>query len=153
MEQLSLVQLALLATAIVGAAFAGWRAVITYVQWRGTDSWRSRRVLRLTGRLPSEVPRWSLRHNLTDALWWPDPQNRSADRRRRKLEDLYRCPRVSSCVPPVLCEACERRWDLDGQFMTASARLAAQSAQRRHTFIRRQHGMRPWRLNWQPARQ
>jgi len=27
-----------------------------------------------------------------------------------------------------------------------------QSAQRRQTFVRRQYGMRPWRLKWQPAR-
>lgn len=138
--------------AVLGVTFAGLKAALAYIQWRGTDSWRKRRVRRLTGKLPSEVRRWSFRHNLADALLWPDRRNRSANRRMRKVENLYRCPLARVCVPPALCEACERKWDLDGQFMAAAERLAAQSAERRQTFARRRHGMRPWRLNWQPAR-
>ena len=110
---------------VMAAILTGGCAVIAYVQWRGTDSWRLHRERRLTGKWPSEVRRWSIRHNLTDALRWPDPQNRRGNRRMRKVEDLYRCPRASSCVPPALCEACEEKWDLDGKFMAATERLAA----------------------------
>jgi len=68
----------------------------------------------------------------------------------RKLEQLYRCPRLPPCEYPQFCEDCQAPGGRRDEFVYWLKRRGDRWAQRQQTFLRRRYGDRPWRLNWRP---
>jgi len=124
--------------------------LVPYLQWRGSDGWRRWRAQRLVGIVPSDVRRWSLRFNVVDAWKRFDRHRRRDTRVVRKLEQLYKCPRLPPCEYPQFCETCEAAGGRRDEFLYWLKRRGDRWAQRQQTFLRRQLNDRPWRLNWRP---
>ena len=140
--------IAAIASAVAAFLSLGVTAMVPYLKWRGTDNRRRRRSLRLVGRLPSEVEHWSLRHNLLDAWILFDRRRRRDKRVIRKLERLYRCPRLPPCHYPDFCEACQVTHGREGEYLALMERRANRFSQRQQTHLRRRMDARPWRRNW-----
>lgn len=144
---------AAVASAIAAFLTFGVAALVPYLNWRGSDRWRRRRALRLVGRPPKEVQRWSFRFNVWDGLVRFNRRSRWGNRKVRKLDKLYECPRLPRCNHPNWCEACEPVRGADGEYQALLLRALQVSSERQQTHIRRRNGYKPWRLTWMSRRQ
>ena len=144
---------AAVASAIAAFLTFGVAALVPYLNWRGSDRWRRRRALRLVRRPPKEVHHWSLRFNVWDAFVRFSRHRTRANRKIRKLDRLYECPRLPRCEHPTWCEACERIRGPDGEYQALLMRALQVSAEREQTYFRRRGRCRPWRRTWMSRRQ